>query len=786
MEAISEQEASFELHLNSYLNDVQSFSKAMVERIDGVYDAIFQQVENAYLSLQNQTGSTPETILWAYSINFYWVENAKSFLILYRDSLFEQQKADILLLEERISPSQRLQLFHHGKTTLMEASLQLKEMLQGAGKDITSAQVRKCKIQHNPWPVYQEQFREIRDQVKQVADHHEILVAYSEQIKSIRDRIQHMIQTCQDELAGIKTIVHEAGDFIQASFTEDIQKNLGKIALRMPDYQGTIQETEYLIELEGDLDELYAELPERQLLILGIVNSGLETDEIDFQRRTKTWLKSEILPLVYEIWELTDLRRRSAQLTFINVGNWARTLSDSKSIDIQIDPDSITGLFSEQEEGSMQAIANLKRLSSLVTHRIDDSFQAHRSYTDRRPFLSVEGQSTIERLRTGQNKFARAITGFVKEQRKRFKSLLRRLEREESLSDSEKIVRRIRERTGDPDNQQYTSIFLTSGFVGTSFTVGRQEETKHVSQVVEDWRNGFRGSLLITGERYSGKSLFAELISSRFFPLDTVRLEANSILTVDGRKFSTGHNLGEVLDQILKNRRKDRCMILIDNLESWWTEGFPVHDNARLLSRFANLHPHFFFVVTMGNSLLNHLSQNVNLHKEFHSEINMDGVSHQMIKDAILVRHGATHKLLVNDKGEALNPQQFRKISQAIYTESQGNIGEALNLWAHSTSKLGDEQVINRFEKGHDLPDFLESDLGVILATVMLLRNTNEFQLRRMFGPAFSNRYAPVVRRLLGIGVLQRGIDGRLEIHPALVNRLGQILEGQGYLKYNQ
>jgi len=788
MEAIPTQEVSFELQLGSPSGDVTNFTVGMVKRMPGVHQAISQQLETAFQSLQNEVEISAEELFKAYSINFYWIEHAKSFLILYRNSLFEQQKADILLLEGKISHDIRDRLFRDGKTALQEASKELKELLQEAGNEMDKALVRRCRLQHNPWPVYKHQFEEIEAQVVQIAEDHQSLLGYSQNLKQIRDRIQTMVNSCQLELTTIKNTVREAGEFIKASFAEDIRKSISKVAHRMPDYQATIQEAEYLIELEGALDELYEELPERKVLILGLADTALETDDIDFQRRTKVWLKSEVLPLVYEIWELTDLRRRSAQLTFINVGNWARTLSDSKSKDLQIDGDAIFPLFTEQEEGSIQAIANLKRLLNLVSGRFEESLQAHRAYTHDRPlpFLSVDGQSTIERLRTGQNKFVRSITGFIKEQRKRFKTLLRRLEREESLSNSEKIVRRIRERTGDQDNQQYTSIFLTSGFVGTSFTVGRQEELVHVKQVIEDWRNGFRGSVLVTGERYSGKSLFAELVSSRFFPTDTIRLEANSILTVDGRKFSTGHDLGDVLEQILKYRPKDRCMILIDDLESWWTEAYPVHDNAKVLSRFANQHQHFFFVATMGNSLLNHLSQNVNLHQEFHSEINMDRVSSQMIKDAILVRHGATHKQLVNVKGEPVNPQQFRKVSQAIYAESRGNIGEALNLWAHSTWRISDDEVTNRFNKGHDLPDFLESDLGVILATVLLLRSTNEFQLRRMFGPAFSNRYAPVVRRLLGVGVLQRGIDQRLQIHPALVNRLGQILEGQGYLKYNQ
>lgn len=777
---------SFAEELRKSVGSIKEFPLDISVQADSIAQILIGRIEQAYQFLQAPDESDPDAINNAYAINFYWSQSAKSYLLLCRDTLFEQQKADILTQEDLLTKAQRDQLCHEGKDLLVRAMEDIIQSEESAGEQMGPKEIRHCKLQLNPWPVYQQQMVSIQTQIQQISESRPSLLKVASETIRLRRQLEHTLEICHWELLELKANLQEAGKFIRKVVEEDADKGPAKIAARMPEYQNSIREEDYLKDLENRLDNIYLEFPERNTLPIGIQGGILITDDIDIRRKVRTWMKGEILPLVYEIWELTDLRRRSAQMTFLNVRNWARILSEPGSVEEkEINFDEILVLFDDLELRTDQALQDMERLQQVADGRLTGFLRTHRLYSEYRPYLPIEVESTINRLRKGQNRFIKGIVDGYKTQTRRVKKFLRRLEREETLSNSEKIVRRIKERTGDPDNHQYNSIFLTKGFVGTSFTVGREEELDHAKLIVDNWEKGYRGSILITGERYSGKSLFSELIATNFFPEDTYRIEANSILTVEGRKFTTGHNLSVVLENIRKYKGSERCMILVDDLENWWTDEISIHDSARQLARFANLHnSHFFLVVTMGNTLLAHLEQTVDIRREFQSEMNMDRVSAQMIRESILVRHGATHKKLVNEKDEVLTPQQFRRQTNAIYSESRGNIGEALNLWALSTWRVDEEHVINRFKRGHDLPDFLESDLGILLAAILLLRETNEFKLRHIFGPAFSTRYAPVVRRLLGVGVLRREINGLLEINPVLVNRLGQILERQGYLKY--
>jgi hypothetical protein len=82
----------------------------------------------------------------------------------------------------------------------------------------------------------------------------------------------------------------------------------------------------------------------------------------------------------------------------------------------------------------------------------------------------------------------------------------------------------------------------------------------------------------------------------------------------------------------------------------------------------------------------------------------------------------------------------------------------------------------------HRLPAFVNTDTGLLLTTIFLERRTNEYHLRKLFGPAFDRQYRSVLQRLLRVGLLTRSIDGWLSIRESVVTDVGRALENNGYL----
>ena len=184
----------------------------------------------------------------------------------------------------------------------------------------------------------------------------------------------------------------------------------------------------------------------------------------------------------------------------------------------------------------------------------------------------------------------------------------------------------------------------------------------------------------------------------------------------------------------------------------------------------------------MSNWVKGHLQNFLAIDKVFQAILNMDNMSKEEVRQAIVIRHGATHRKLVDAQNEPLASTAFNKITTRIYKAARGNIGDALNKWAFGTKKVNDQQVINVFSDKYTLPDFINTDIALLLSSLLIQKRTNEYRLRRLFGPAFSTKYAYSLQRLITTGILKRQTDGWLEINEKVVNEIANILIKKNYL----
>lgn len=117
-----------------------------------------------------------------------------------------------------------------------------------------------------------------------------------------------------------------------------------------------------------------------------------------------------------------------------------------------------------------------------------------------------------------------------------------------------------------------------------------------------------------------------------------------------------------------------------------------------------------------------------------------------------------------------------------IIQNARGNIGEAFFKWAMHVDMPDDEHVKFFDQKYFYLPQFLNADNGILLAAIHLEKWTNEYRLRKIFGPAFKERYSVILQRLLRTKVLVRRSDGWLSINDLLVNEVVAMLIEEEFL----
>jgi len=65
-------------------------------------------------------------------------------------------------------------------------------------------------------------------------------------------------------------------------------------------------------------------------------------------------------------------------------------------------------------------------------------------------------------------------------------------------------------------------------------------------------------------------------------------------------------------------------------------------------------------------------------------------------------------------------------------------------------------------------------------------KRTNDYRLRKLFGPAFNGRFNSILQRLIGMGLVKRSIDGQLEINEIAANEVARLLEQNEFLQFHR
>ncbi|HZL08451.1 MAG TPA: ATP-binding protein [Prolixibacteraceae bacterium] len=734
------------------------------------------------------------SLILQYIITHICSESSKIFMLLWRDSIFQIQKAKLFTVDGEGNEMILQQLVLDNQLVFMGAGKELLNNLHQPVENLKAypnhynKQLKKWLLQEDPWPSYEKQIREIILQCHTLHKKHLIILKSAQGFQGIKAKIFEAVKFCNEELSEVSSFINQATEFIQTETQSASEKSLTRIANKLQVIESQVNITYHIDVFNAGIEDELTHIAGETEFTIQTQNGLLMQARINFLKRLTMWLNREIFPLLFEVWEVTELNKNGLKMALQNIRNMA-LLSSSDTVDKNLQT------FNEKNylqpllvlnDNNSNTISQLAEFSNIIHQRIAADFKLSLVYDPERYFLPFSsGTALTNRIDLGRIKLLKVSQSWFSNQIIRFHHFRKKVVQEYSLSRAEKMVRFIQVRQRDESNIHYTSFFITKGYFGDLFAIGRDEELAHLALLINNWREGFRGSVIITGQRFSGKTLTGELAASRNFPNNTIRLSPGVTLSLHGRKMAATYNIADSLEFIAKNREHSKYLIWIDDIELWWEPNIPLYRNIKELSHFIDHNSgHFFFMVSMNLSTYHHLKQVTELERIFQAHIHLGKLSAAEIEKAILIRHLATHRSLVNQKQEKVGPAEFRRISKAIAQASMGNIGDALNLWSYFIEKVDEEKVIFKNIPSGAIPDFYRPDQAILLTSVMLQKRTNEYRLRKLFGPAFTERYKPVLMRLISIGLIERQLDGWLEINERVVNEMGKMLDAKHYLTY--
>ena len=712
-----------------------------------------------------------------YFIIYEWIARAKSFALLWRDVLFQEQKAWLQVSARSSNLSAFQELREQSKKVVEAAAMELRDQLNNLPSGLAhKKQMDRWKLQDRPWPIYKAQLEQIPTQCEALLKQSNELWNATGSYVLIRSHFAEGYQDNLKILSEITNDLQEVKQEIQQAEDFDVNRLLNELET----IHSRLDNLDGIAPFKATLDEHLSSLPGLGKISIDTNQGMLLYKDLDLQKATRSWLESEVMTDIYNLYTIQAGITNKINLSIVNIRNrMAISKQDGQASPKQEIEQTLNNFLKSLEKSKEKII----ELHQMTMENLNADFDLTKIYGEN--FLPQSLQYTINQYRDHQWQNWKAVREWCARKGQIFQQLRKNVREEEALSTSEKIVRVVRGRTPQKENSHYTNMFLTEGWISDSFSVPRTEESARIATLVENWRLGFRGGVMLTGKRFAGKTLFGEVISQQHFSGKTIRLKPKHKIQFEGRFFETTYDLGGALEFLVKYGLHSKAMVWIDDLELWQDEKVSLGANIEsLLQTIDQTSSHLFFMVAMSNWLKSHLNDVFEIDKVFQSEINLDRMRHQDIQKAILIRHSATHMDLVNEDREEITGAEVRKIITGVCKLSEGNVGEALHRWAYNIQKYNEERVIVKRGSGHSLPEFLGTNAALILKTIIMERKTNEYQLRKLFGPAFKETYKVILHRLLNLGILKR--EGSwLEINPFLVNDIGEFLEQKNIIQFH-
>lgn len=714
-----------------------------------------------------------------YLLHFSLSKPFKDLMLLHRDIFLQLKIASHKAKENLVSEEALISHFLESKLVLEQALDAFQKTIEQeyrtisrfekSGKNIS----RKTSHHQNPWPIYKEQFESILGQIQLIDSEGKIFQKIIEIFNAIKN---YTVSSYESSLAearnSIETVKKISAALEKLEDSDEIVFILAEVDLAVKK-----------IETSGRKLEGFSDFVEEKVKALPTLdfptatNEGfLLTKKLDFNKSVKRWLDYELLPYLIDVWENQNNLASFYKHSLLNLKSSLQLVKNNKSFSpIQAQVASLN----EVQDTFELNIKKQQQIISEIELILKTEFLATNIYNSG-DFLEVSFQSSLNQYTSERSGF---VLDWFQKLKTGFKSLNSSYEKRISSPQDnylEQAIDCINFRMVKEENAHYDTLFLNKNFIGDLFLVPRIEEEKILENCYTDWENGFNKSALILGNNLSGKSTFMEDFAKKHFAKDIILLEIESTITVEGRKFKTSKNLKEALQEIKKNIYNTKPVLIIDDLEYWRSDEFSFLDNARALVNFVlSESDKIFVLVSMSKAMQKHLDGRFPFSNGFSTRLNLNKTSSEEIFKAVLIRHGASHKKLVNKELQLITPKQLESKVQDLTNQFKNNIGEVLQAWAYSTKMTENNLVI--FEEAQcEFQDFFSSEEIIILKHVYLYKYINEILLKNFLGKNYSNNFDLGIKRLINTKVLWRKPNGNLRLNRVITSDIFDILKYRG------
>jgi hypothetical protein len=473
-----------------------------------------------------------------------------------------------------------------------------------------------------------------------------------------------------------------------------------------------------------------------------------------------------MVPTLAEIQDRLKMLKTKSDLSAKNMRNKISLLTEKNHDEYKSDL-SITAekLINEQAKFIEEITNKQKQVKELLK----EEFRSSHIYSDK-PFLSTDLQSSVSQIMRDQNKLVEVINERFGQRQEELKYFFSKFQKQERLTGAEKIAMTLSNRGGRHATESYDQVFLRQNIFSEFYIIEREDINERAKESIKLWRDGFSGSMIVTGSPMSGKTTFANHFMRHNFNSDYLNLVPNSENTFNGRKVTINENLGDALNEVLKSRISKPTCLLIDDFELWHDDKTNLLQDARDLVEFMNRCSQKVYVVLgIGPVALNFLNVYMDFSEHFLSVIDVSKTDLSYFNKIINLRHTATHKTLVKSDGSEYTSSEFLSLIKQVYKNSMGSIGDGLMRWASASKEINSDQVKFEYEDTK-IDNFITRDNEVLIEQFFKYKNLTDKELISIFTSEQYDDIRYQLRSLLRNKILVRDDDGYIHINDLIIS----------------
>ncbi|MBT8219968.1 MAG: hypothetical protein KJP00_09085 [Bacteroidia bacterium] len=737
---------------------VRAFAEQSIERSIKYGDTLYEQIKE--LDKVKPEDEHAQIFIQSHRVGSL----NKQFVILLRDIYFELYKTKALEIEGELESTVVANLINETKRIIGEA---IDDLENSRSIQSSAQEVRLLLKQDHPWPEYRIQIVGLSEHFVLVDKSHEIVTKLGKTLAdsklrilaglvALKDAHHHLI----DSALSVQKLTegHDAEQIIE-------QINVIKNDLEISKFEGMIHHP---------IEAIIQTAQPKVSPVVATEGGMLIEKDLTPQYSLEQWYDIEILPLFEEAIILLDGLLYGLRLGLINISN---SLDHQTRRKVEFDLDQQFQPLEIFRKSSDEVQTELDRIEYEIQTKTESNLSLRQLFNRDGDFLSLGFQSAIEKFSKEQNLILERIINGWQWLKNKYNAIRTTVAEESQLSKTEKVVRYVDQISIDRLNVNYNNFFSTKVSMIEAFWIQRELEEKRIHQVVQSWSRGYLGTILIHGDRFSGKSSMGEWVNQKYFRGKNYSIKPNSKLTISNSTIELGNDLDTAIRLFIDRVQYARPVIWIDDLEMWTSPDQRIYSVVKkLLQIIDEYSSKVFFMVSMSTWIFNKLVYYSGIDQSFQACIGLSDFTKSQIRDAIILRHGASQKNLVRRDGMEVNKALFDKMTSQVYKESDGNIGQALQLWLTMTSYKDDDFVLIHQVTRYGFPNIIEADNGILLTTLLLYRELSEEDLQKMFGPAYDLKYKIIVNQLVGLGVIRRKFNSKLSINPRVVTEISRLL----------